>query len=72
MEVSIVELTPKPPKSTEEFVSFELIEKLARPIPIVFTTAYDQYALTAFEVTIYRPDNRPFVARRCAAELPDR
>jgi len=27
---------------------FELLEQLARPIPVVFTTAFDQYALDAF------------------------
>ncbi len=29
---------------------FELLERLERDIPVVFTTAYDQYALNAFEV----------------------
>jgi two-component system LytT family response regulator len=30
---------------------FELLEKLDRDIPVVFTTAYDRYALDAFEVS---------------------
>src|SRR6266511_4022936 len=29
---------------------FELIDRVERDIPVVFTTAYDQYALNAFEV----------------------
>src|SRR5207247_2036292 len=29
---------------------FQLLEKLERQIPVVFTTAYDRYALDAFEV----------------------
>jgi two-component system LytT family response regulator len=33
-----------------ELTGFELLEKLARDVPVVFTTAYDQYALEAFAV----------------------
>lgn len=33
-----------------ELTGFELIEQLERDIPVVFTTAYDRYALNAFEV----------------------
>src|SRR5712691_4691339 len=29
---------------------FQMLEKLERQIPVVFTTAYDRYALDAFEV----------------------
>src|SRR5262245_38915886 len=29
---------------------FELLEKLERDVPVVFTTAYDRYALEAFDV----------------------
>ncbi len=33
-----------------EMTGFELIERLDRDIPVVFTTAYDRYALEAFAV----------------------
>ena len=33
-----------------ELTGFELLEKLERDVPVVFTTAYDQYALEAFAV----------------------
>src|SRR5207302_3235561 len=33
-----------------EMTGFELIERLDRNIPVVFTTAYDRYALEAFAV----------------------
>src|SRR5438552_7776617 len=33
-----------------EMTGFELLEQLARDVPVVFTTAYDQYALEAFAV----------------------
>jgi two-component system LytT family response regulator len=33
-----------------ELTGFELLEKLERDVPVVFTTAYDQYALDAFAV----------------------
>jgi two-component system LytT family response regulator len=33
-----------------EMTGFELIERLDRALPVVFTTAYDRYALEAFEV----------------------
>ncbi|CAN5810548.1 hypothetical protein BH18ACI5_BH18ACI5_17760 [soil metagenome] len=29
---------------------FEVLELLGRSVPVIFTTAYDQYALRAFEV----------------------
>jgi two-component system, LytTR family, response regulator len=33
-----------------ELTGFEMLEKLERDVPVVFTTAYDQYALEAFAV----------------------
>src|SRR3954470_16168916 len=33
-----------------EMTGFELIERLDRDLPVVFTTAYDRYALEAFAV----------------------
>ena len=33
-----------------ELTGFELLEKLERDVPVVFTTAYDEYALEAFAV----------------------
>src|SRR5262245_61147890 len=29
---------------------FQVVERLERDVPVVFTTAYDRYALNAFEV----------------------
>ena len=42
---------------------FEVLELLGRSIPVIFTTAYDQYALRAFEVHavdyLLKPFNEP-------------
>ena len=45
-EVDVVFLDIQMPEMT----GFELIERLDRNIPVVFTTAYDRYALEAFAV----------------------
>ncbi|PWJ45076.1 LytR/AlgR family response regulator transcription factor [Sediminitomix flava] len=31
-------------------LSFEIVEKIDQPVPVIFTTAYDEYAIQAFEV----------------------
>jgi two-component system LytT family response regulator len=45
-EIDVVFLDIQMPEMT----GFELVEKLHRDIPVVFTTAYDRYALEAFAV----------------------
>ena len=46
-EVDVVFLDVQMPGLT----GFELLEELDRDVPVVFTTAYDQYALAAFAVS---------------------
>jgi two-component system LytT family response regulator len=46
LEVDVVFLDIQMPEMT----GFELIEQLDRDLPVVFTTAYDRYALEAFAV----------------------
>jgi two-component system LytT family response regulator len=48
---------------------FEVLELLGRAIPIVFTTAYDQYALRAFEVHAVDYLLKPFDEARFAEAL---
>ena len=45
---------------------FEVLELLGRSVPVVFTTAYDQYALRAFEVHAIDYLLKPFSEERFA------
>jgi two-component system LytT family response regulator len=48
---------------------FEVLELLGRDVPVVFTTAYDQYALRAFEVHAVDYLLKPFSEDRFAEAL---
>jgi two-component system LytT family response regulator len=48
---------------------FEVLELLGRSVPVVFTTAYDQYALRAFEVHAVDYLLKPFDEARFAEAL---
>jgi len=48
---------------------FEVLELLGREVPVVFTTAYDQYALRAFEVHAVDYLLKPFGEDRFAEAL---
>ena len=48
---------------------FEVLELLGEEVPVVFTTAYDQYALRAFEVHAVDYLLKPFGAERFAEAL---
>lgn len=48
---------------------FEVVELLGREVPVVFTTAYDQYALRAFEVHAVDYLLKPFNEERFAEAL---
>lgn len=48
---------------------FEVLELLGREVPVVFTTAYDQYALRAFEVHAVDYLLKPFGPERFADAL---
>jgi two-component system LytT family response regulator len=48
---------------------FEVLELLGRNVPVVFTTAYDQYALRAFEVHAVDYLLKPFSEERFAEAL---
>lgn len=48
---------------------FEVLELLGREVPVIFTTAYDQYALRAFEVHAVDYLLKPFSAERLAEAL---
>jgi len=48
---------------------FEVLELIGRSVPVVFTTAYDQYALSAFEVHAIDYLLKPFSAERFAEAL---
>ena len=60
---------------------FELLERLAHDVPVIFTTAYDRYALNAFDVNsidyLLKPVDPDKLARaldrleRHAATVPD-
>jgi two-component system LytT family response regulator len=52
-----------------ELTGFELIEQLNRNVPVVFTTAYDQYALAAFEVSSIDYLLKPIEPERLARTL---
>src|SRR3954452_13569247 len=43
---------------------FEVLELLGRSVPVIFTTAYDQYALRAFEVHAVDYLLKPFSEER--------
>src|SRR6185295_8011401 len=48
---------------------FELLEQLNRDLPVVFTTAYDQYALEAFDVSSIDYLLKPIEPARLARAL---
>ncbi len=48
---------------------FEVLELLGRTVPVIFTTAYDQYALRAFEVHAVDYLLKPFSEERFAEAL---
>ena len=48
---------------------FEVLELIGRNVPVIFTTAYDQYALSAFEVHAIDYLLKPFSAERFAEAL---
>jgi two-component system, LytTR family, response regulator len=48
---------------------FEVLELIGRAVPVVFTTAYDQYALRAFEVHAVDYLLKPFSEHRFAEAL---
>jgi two-component system, LytTR family, response regulator len=48
---------------------FEVLELIGRSVPVVFTTAYDQYALNAFEVHAIDYLLKPFSAERFGEAL---
>jgi two-component system, LytTR family, response regulator len=48
---------------------FEVLELIGRTVPVVFTTAYDQYALRAFEVHAVDYLLKPFSEARFAEAL---
>src|SRR6476620_887760 len=48
---------------------FEVLELLGRDVPVIFTTAYDQYALRAFEVHAVDYLLKPFNEERFAEAL---
>jgi len=48
---------------------FEVLELIGRDVPVVFTTAYDQYALRAFEVHAIDYLLKPFSEQRFAEAL---
>jgi two-component system LytT family response regulator len=48
---------------------FEVVELLGRHVPVIFTTAYDQYALRAFEVHAVDYLLKPFSEERFAEAL---
>jgi two-component system LytT family response regulator len=48
---------------------FEVLELLGRSVPVVFTTAYDQYALRAFDVHAVDYLLKPFSEERFAEAL---
>jgi two-component system, LytTR family, response regulator len=48
---------------------FEVLELLGRSVPVIFTTAYDQYALRAFEVHAVDYLLKPFNEQRFAEAL---
>ena len=48
---------------------FEVLELVGRSVPVIFTTAYDQYALRAFEVHAVDYLLKPFSAERFRVEI---
>jgi two-component system, LytTR family, response regulator len=48
---------------------FEVLELVGRTVPVIFTTAYDQYALRAFDVHAVDYLLKPFSAERFAEAL---
>jgi two-component system LytT family response regulator len=48
---------------------FEVLELIGRDVPVIFTTAYDQYALRAFEVHAVDYLLKPFSEQRFAEAL---
>jgi two-component system, LytTR family, response regulator len=52
-----------------KLTGFEVLELLGRDVPVVFTTAYDQYALRAFDVHAVDYLLKPFDERRFSEAL---
>src|SRR6185503_9099867 len=48
---------------------FEVLELIGRTVPVIFTTAYDQYALRAFEVHAVDYLLKPFSEQRFTEAL---
>jgi two-component system LytT family response regulator len=48
---------------------FEVLELIGQPVPVIFVTAYDSFALRAFEVHAVDYLLKPFGAERLAAAL---
>ena len=48
---------------------FELLERLDRDVPVIFTTAYDRYAINAFEVNSIDYLLKPIEAERLTRAL---
>jgi two-component system LytT family response regulator len=52
-----------------KLTGFEVLELIGRSVPVIFVTAYDQYALRAFEVHAVDYLLKPFSAERFAEAL---
>src|ERR1043165_4523740 len=52
-----------------KLTGFEVLELIGRQVPVIFTTAYDQYALRAFEVHAVDYLLKPFSEARLAEAL---
>src|SRR5215510_5858068 len=65
LEVDVVFLDIQMPEMT----GLELVERLDRQVPVIFTTAYDRYALEAFAVNSIDYLLKPIEAERLAKAL---